>query len=204
MWTWRLPGVEYRLTGVDNDAEALRRRMDLIGDLAEAVCADLRSADLPVESYDVVHSAYALEHIDGAEQALDRMYEALRPGGLLVIKIPDRDSVYAFLARYTPHRMHVLYKRVVRRRKLAGTPGHGPYPVVYDPVVSLSGLQRWAASHELETVSIFGDNSHIEFFGRFARAADLGLQLVARASMGHLTARYSNIIAMFAKPTALA
>lgn len=82
------------------------------------------------------------------------------------MKIPDGNSVYGFITRRTPHRLHVTYKRKIRKKKLAGTPGHGTHPVVYDSVVSMSGLQRWAEDEGMETIDLFGDNSHTQFFGR--------------------------------------
>ena len=132
MWTMDLGDVRMHLTGIDDDAEALRLRVEVKKDLDEAIVGDLRTVPLADEAYDLVHSAYVLEHVHGAEQVLDRLLAALRPGGLMIIKIPDGKSVYGWMARTTPHWAHVKYKRWIRRKKLAGTPGHGPYPVVYD------------------------------------------------------------------------
>lgn len=194
MWTWDLEGIPMHLTGVDEDADALRLRVDERGDLDEWIVGDLRTVALKKQSYDVVHSAYVLEHIKGAEQVLDRMLYALRPGGLMVLRMPDGDSVYSFITRLAPHRLHVTYKRRIRRKPLAGTPGHGPYPVVYDDVVSLRGALAWAEQHGLEVIALYGDNSHLRFFGRAAKFVDLGLRCIAALSFGRLTARYSNLI----------
>lgn len=201
MWTWDLSDLEFRLTGVDTDAAALAERQATVGDLDVAVCADLRTFELDSGSFDIVHSAYVLEHIAGAEQVLLRMLDALRPGGLMVVRIPDGNSVYGFITRRTPHRLHVTYKRRVRKKNLAGTAGHGPYPVVYDEVISLCGLQKWAQNHGLETVDLFGDNSHTQFFGRLEPVCNVALKGIASLSIGRLTARYSNLIAVFRKPT---
>lgn len=94
MWSWDL-GLDFRLTGVDDDADALRLRQETTGDLTEAIVSDLRTVDLRPETYDLVHCAYVLEHVNGADQVLDRMRKALAPGGVMVLKIPDRASVYA-------------------------------------------------------------------------------------------------------------
>lgn len=169
-WSWDLEDINFHLTGIDADEEALRLRVQRQADLDEWYVGDLRSVELSPESYDVVHSAYVLEHILGAELVLERMYEALRPGGLMVIKIPDGHSVYGYLARVTPHWLHVVYKRRVRSRPLAGTPGHGPYPVVYDEVISLPGIVEWVGDHDMELVALYGENSHLHFFGRAKRS----------------------------------
>jgi SAM-dependent methyltransferase len=199
MWTWNLDGIRYHLTGVDVDADALRLRVTERGDLDEAIVGDLRTVPLPAAAYDIVHSAFVLEHVRGAEIVLDRMLASLRPGGLMVLKIPDGRSAYGFLARRTPHRLHVLYKRKIRHRPLAGTPGHGPYPVVYDAIISGPGILAWARKHDLEVLTIVGENGHLDFFGRLAPAVDLGLRGVATLSFGHLTARYANLAFAFRK-----
>jgi len=201
-WTWDLEGIPHHLTGVDADADALRLRIEERHDLDEAIVGDLRTVPLPSAAYDVVHSAFVLEHVRGAEIVLEHMLASLRPGGLMVVKIPDGRSVYGFLARRTPHRLHVLYKRKIRRKPLAGTPGHGPHPVVYDPIVSRVGILAWARKHDLELLALVGDNSHLTFFGRLAPVVDLGLRGLAALSFGYLTARYANLAFVFLKPVA--
>jgi len=204
MWTWNLDGIQRHLTGVDVDADALRIRVQERGDLDEAIVGDLVTVPLPAAAYDIVHSAFVLEHVRGAEGVLNRMVEALRPGGLMVLKIPDGRSVYGFMARCTPHRLHVLYKRKICRKPLAGTPGHGPYPVVYDAIISAPGILAWARTRELELLTVVGENGHLRLFGRLAPAVDIGLRGVAVLSFGHLTARHANLAFALRKPARLA
>src|SRR5688572_8212032 len=92
MWTWDLANVPYRLTGVDSDEVALRLRVENVGDLDEWIVGDLRTVNMPPDRYDIVHCAYVLEHVEGAELVLDRLLDTLRPGGLMVLRVPDRDS----------------------------------------------------------------------------------------------------------------
>ena len=66
-WSIRLEGINYHLTGVDADAHALELRKTVVGDLDDAIFADLRSIDLGVARFDVIYSAFVLEHIDGVE-----------------------------------------------------------------------------------------------------------------------------------------
>src|SRR6185437_11416268 len=54
--------VPYTLTGLDLDPDALAARTDL----DEAIIGDLRTAELPAHSFDVVYSAFVLEHVSGA------------------------------------------------------------------------------------------------------------------------------------------
>ena len=93
----------YKLTGVDIDKHALEHRKSAEKDLDDAIVADLRSVDLPSNAYDVIYNAYVLEHIDGAEQVLQKFLNWLKPNGALIICIPDRYSAYGFFAYHTPH-----------------------------------------------------------------------------------------------------
>jgi SAM-dependent methyltransferase len=104
---------------------------------------DLRSVSLPPRSFDVVYSAFLLEHIPNAALVLDRFVTALRPGGLLLLRIQDRDCAAALLDRKAPEPL----RRALWARLHPGEPG--PFPPVYDPLTSARGLQAYAAAHGL-------------------------------------------------------
>lgn len=72
--------------------------------------------------------------------------------------------------------------------------------MVYDNVVGLIGVSQWAASRGLNVVAVYGDNSHLLFFRRAAGVVDGGLRLIAAASLGRLTARWSNLALVLVKP----
>lgn len=201
-WTLDLNGLDYHLTGIDNNETVLRIRCEERGDLDEWICADLRTAPLTARNYDVIHSSFALEHIDGAEAVLERLVSVLKPGGLLLLRIPDRRSVYAFLTRITPHRMHVWYKRWVNHNKNAGKPGHGPWPTAYDPIICHQGISQFCRSHGLVVDTEYSDNSYLRFFGVFRGPVDAMLRLIALASFGHLTADHNNLSFVIVKPPA--
>lgn len=192
-WSLDLSGVAYRLTGLDANEHSMRMRVEEVGDLDEAIVGDLRTTELEPGGYDVVFSSFVLEHVAGAQDVLDRLVDALKPGGLLLLRIPDRDSMYGFLTRITPHRLHVTYKRRIRGKKLAGTPGRGPFPTVYDKVVSLSGITAYCRANGLTIETAYSSNHHLDFFGRLAPVVDLGLRAAAALSFGRLTADHSNL-----------
>jgi 2-polyprenyl-3-methyl-5-hydroxy-6-metoxy-1,4-benzoquinol methylase len=128
------PGARARLriTGVDYDAEALQIRRERQQDLAEAIVGDLRTVELPAGHFDVAYCAFVLEHVEGAELVLDRLLAALRPGGRLIVLVPNARSVYGWAARTFPFWAAVAYKKYVEGFADAGKPGHAPYPVVYE------------------------------------------------------------------------
>jgi SAM-dependent methyltransferase len=104
---------------------------------------DLRSVSLPPRSFDIVYCAFLLEHIHNAALVLDRFVAALRPGGLLLLRIRDRDCAAATLDRKAPEPL----RRALWARLHPDEPG--PFPAVYEPLASARGLQAYAATHGL-------------------------------------------------------
>lgn len=199
-WSLTPPSAAVHITGVDTDAEALRIRREVQGDLDEEIHGDLRTVALPAESFDVVYCSYVLEHVAGAEAVLDRFVASLRPGGRLIVRVPDGDSVYGFLTKHSPHRVHVLYKRYIERYPNAGKPGYAPYPTVYDEVVTLRGLRAWAERNGLAVLHEDGTNLYLRVFGPLRPVVSAVLHGIAALSGGRLSASHNNVCMIFQKP----
>lgn len=199
---WRLDVAPYplHLTGIDLDAEAVELRRSQQGDLDEWLVGDLRTVDLPPERADAVYCSYVLEHVRGAADVLDRFVTWVRPGGLLLLRIPDRDSVYGWATRHTPHRTHVAFRRHVIGMPGAGAPGHGPYPTVYDPVVSRRGLRSWAESRGVTVLAEHGSSVYLQRAGRFGPVLHLGVRAISAASLGRLAADHNNLLYVLRTP----
>ncbi|RBQ18703.1 methyltransferase type 12 [Spongiactinospora rosea] len=136
--------METRVTGIDEDLPALRRVVESRDDLDAFALGDLRSVPVPPRSFDVVHVEHVLERIRHAELVLDRLLNGLRPGGLLMIRLRDRESAYGFWARRVP--------AVVRRAAWRGfTPSGtvGPLPAIYEPITSRDGIRSFCLSRGL-------------------------------------------------------
>jgi SAM-dependent methyltransferase len=198
--TLGLEGMTYRLVGVDIDAESLRLRKEWWNDLDEAIHADLRKVDLPAASFDIVYSVYVLEHIAGAEAVLDRLFEWVKPGGFVVMEIPDGDSVFGWVARHTPHRLHVWYKRHVQRRPNAGRPGFGPYPTVYDDIVSRTAIIRYCERHGIDIALEHGLPIDFRKLGTWAAPARWFTGMIGWASRGRLASGHANLQYVLRKP----
>lgn len=201
-WYIDLEGVDFHLSGVDQNPDAMRIRIEKTRDLDEAIVSDLREVTLAPGHYDVVYCSFVLEHVAGAEQVLERLIGSLKPGGLLLLRIPDGDSVYGFLARYSPFWLHVQYKRRIQRNKQAGKPGHGPFPTIYDTVVSWKGMTDYCDRRGLEILDAYSSNFHLDHFRNLGPLADHGIRWVARASRGRLTADHNNLALVIRKPAA--
>ena len=197
-WSIPLDGLAYRLTGIDLDPDALQARVETVGDLDEAILGDLRTATLPEASFDVVFCAYVLEHVTDPGVVMRNFQTWLKPGGIMILRVPDRDSVYGFLSRMTPHWLHVAVYRYILGKAQAGKPGFAPYPTVYDPVVSYAGVIEYCNENNLQLVEAVG---HFRFrSGIGPRLIDLVSRLVAKLSLGRLAGYHANLTFVIETP----
>jgi SAM-dependent methyltransferase len=159
-WYFKLDHLEYEVTGVDLDSHALTHRKDEMRDLDRAIVGDLRTVGLPEAYFDVVYCSFVLEHIQHADQVLDNFVKWLKPGGILIIRVPDLRSTQTFLARHLPRWCAILYYRAAWGIKNAGAPGFAPYPAFYDEVISTAGFHHYCSSHNLVVTNEIGVGSY--------------------------------------------
>lgn len=148
-WSLDLKNVRYTLTGIDTDQNALNIRKNQSGDLETAILGDLRTANLRENAYDVIYNAYVLEHIDGAESVLKNFARWLKPSGILILLIPNRDSAKGFLTRILPFWLHIFYKKYIQGVGNAGKPGFDPFPTFFDNIVTRKGIYEFCEKHNL-------------------------------------------------------
>lgn len=199
-WLIDLAGLEYRLTGIDLDPAALELRKKRFRDLDDAICGDLCSVELPEESFDVVYSSFVLEHVPRADIALDNFVKWLRPGGILILRLPDPSAARAFLARVLPYRFHVWYFRFLYRDKNAGKPGHAPYPTFYHPVIGRERLLNFMGDRGTRVLGCYGDGFRREGSNWLQRLLLRGMvRLTALLSFGKLTADHIDLLYVASK-----
>jgi len=193
-WHLRPEGVELEITGVDLDEKALDHRKHKQKDLDKAIAGDLRTLPLPPRRFDIVYSSFVLEHIEGAERALDNMVHALRPGGLLILRVPDLGGVQTFLARRLPHWAAIAYYRHAWKIRDAGKPGFAPYPTFYDPVISEKGFQDYCRRKGLTIIEEFGVGSYSRRgTGLLSRLVPIAARLISLASLGRVHDRHVDL-----------
>lgn len=200
-WSLDLGVVNYRLTGIDLDAHALQRRVDTIGDLDEAIVGDLTvPGTIPRGRYDVIYSSFVLEHIRDAEGALTLMLDGLKPGGLLLLRIPDRDSVYGWTARHTPFLAHVAYYRYFLGLADTGKPGHPPYRTYYAPLISRAGMQDFCDRHGCSILEERGHTYYVRGTSTRVRITRAYAKALWASSLGALAWRHNNLTYAIRKP----
>ena len=199
-WTLSLDGIAYSLTGIDLDEAALSLRKQKYDDLDNAIVGDLTTASFSDNSFHVIYNAYVLEHVHDAHAVLENFTRWLKPGGLMILKIPDRYSVYGFLARHTPHWSHVFYYRYVKGIKTAGLPGHAPYPVTYDPLLSCAGLEQYCQQHGLRICQGYRKNNYLRKKTMRTWLVRMAAQCFSLAALGYLQWRHNDLILVLQKP----
>jgi SAM-dependent methyltransferase len=188
----RAAGCDVAVSLIDDNHPAARATVVAHQELGACQLGDLRMAPLVPRSVDIVHCARLLERISHAELVLDRLVEALKPGGLLLLQTGDRDCAAGFLDRVLPRPLRAL----VWRSQKPGQPG--PYPAVYEHLASERGIQSYVlrrglviAQRQLLT-PLAGSG--------WAAPALLAGRIAARLSRGRLTSAHDELRYVIRKP----
>jgi hypothetical protein len=134
---------------------------------------------------------------------LERFVVWLRPGGIIIIRVPDRDSVKGLITRLTPHWFHIWYYRFVRGYKSAGQPGHAPYRTFYDPVVSRAGMHAFATQHSLVIEAEYGSGESVRGNRPVQFAIRALTRLVSLLTLGRFSDRHCNLTFIMRLPSRL-
>ena len=137
-----------RIMGLDTSADALAKNRYI----DTGIVGDIETYPLPEEGFDVVLCWTVLEHLANPRAALANMARALRPGGLLVVAIPNVWSLKGLVTKLTPHGFHVWAYRRIWGYAEAGTPGFGPYRTHLNRDIAPERLTRLAREDGLERV----------------------------------------------------
>jgi SAM-dependent methyltransferase len=188
----RAAGCDLTVSLIDDDVRPARATVTARYDLITCTLCDLRMAPLVSRSFDIVHCALLLERISHAELVLDRLTEALKPGGLLLLQTGDRDCAAGFLDRVLPRPL----RATVWRKLKPGAPG--PYPAVYERLVSQRGVESYVLRRGLVIAQRQALNLRA---GRRKRSGLLlATRVTARLSRGRLTVAHDELRYVIRKP----
>lgn len=114
-----------RLVGSEIHASALPHASRRLGERAELYQMDARHLPF-AEEFDLVCAFDVIEHIDEDEAVLAEMHRALRPGGTVMLAVPQHPFLWSGADDYGHH------KRRYRRRELAGKCRAAGFAVIRD------------------------------------------------------------------------
>jgi SAM-dependent methyltransferase len=192
-WPLDLKDIQFTLTGNDIGKDVLDLRKAKHNDLNEMIVGDLRFLDIENNRYDVIYNSYVLEHIDGAELVLENFSNWLKPGGLLILRIPDRNSVRGFVARVTPFWFHMFYVKYIVGLRDAGKTGFGPFPTFYDPIVSRIGIHQFCGNKRFIIKEEYGHGSYRDTRGIAGLVIGLLARTISLLSLGKLKWKYADL-----------
>jgi SAM-dependent methyltransferase len=187
-------GVRLSVSMVDEDSEVARAAIARHQRLADAILGDLRNVPFPPRGYDIVQCSGLLSRIEHADLVLDRLTGAVKPGGLLLLRFRDRDSVAGFLDRVLP----APVRRALWRKRRPGEPG--PHVPVYERLSSARGIQAYALLHGLVVAERGALGGLAGGLPRSPYGYLAAQKIVARLSGGRLTAAHEDLLYVIRKP----
>jgi SAM-dependent methyltransferase len=115
-------GIAKFVAGIDPEKEVLNNPY-----LDEAKQIDLKNNIIPYEnnSFDLVFSDNVMEHVQNPSIVFSEISRVLKPGGLFLLKTPNKWHYMPIIARLTPTWFHKFYN------KLRGRKSFDTYPTAY-------------------------------------------------------------------------
>jgi SAM-dependent methyltransferase len=139
-------GPRARVVGIDVSGRQLARHPEL----DERILGDIQTHRFEPDTFDIVVCWDVLEHLPQPQRAVANLAATLRPGGLLVLALPNVLSLKGLVTKFTPHRFHVWVYRHVFGLHDAGTDDHPPFPTRLRFSVAPASLRALAVRLGLE------------------------------------------------------
>ena len=118
-----LEGVRRRyprlmVAGSDADAETIERVMRRVPDalVFQGLAADLSFRD----QFDIVTALDVIEHIDDDREALASMRRTLKPGGLLIVTVPQHPALWSEVDDFSRHRRRYTRRELIEKVRTSG------------------------------------------------------------------------------------
>jgi SAM-dependent methyltransferase len=188
-------GFEVSVTVVDDDTpltKTILHETDTAYD--DVLTGDLRTLGLPPRAFDVVYCANLLERIRHVEVVLDHLVAALKPGGLLMIRVGDRRAASALLDRRLPA---MVRKRLWRDRH-SDLPG--PFPAIYEKMVSEHGINAYALMRGLVVAQHAVEPAPRGKPTRLSSSVRITCTVISRLTRGRFDADHDELLYVIRKP----
>jgi SAM-dependent methyltransferase len=188
--------VEVSVRSIDQDHPLTRKAAAAAGHgtPSPVVLGDLRTIPLPAREFGVVYCAHLLDRIPHAELVLDRLVAALQPGGLLLLRLRDRESAAGLLDRILPLAARRAIWHWLRPQQA------GPFPAVYEPLLSAAGVHSYVLSRGLVIAERQALRDRPRRPSRPAWGAPLACRLIAALSRGRRADDHDDLLYVIRKP----
>jgi SAM-dependent methyltransferase len=136
----RFPSAVH-IVGIDISKEQLEKNTEV----QEKILGDIQEYMLPTEQFDVAVCWMVLEHLSKPKDALLNMFQSLKPGGLLVVAIPNLLSFKGIITKVTPFWFHILFYRFMKYKSR-------PFPTFLRVAIVPKKMMRLAEDHGFSVV----------------------------------------------------
>jgi SAM-dependent methyltransferase len=143
-------GTQARLVGIDISEKQLERN----NLLHEKILGDIQRYEFPPETFDVIICWDVLEHLPQPEMAMLGFSRAIKPGGLVILKLPNVLSLKGLVTKFMPHTVHVLAYRYFYGDKNAGKNDSVPFKTYLRFRISANALQKQGAQLGLRSAYV--------------------------------------------------
>ncbi|MBU8870003.1 MAG: class I SAM-dependent methyltransferase [Gemmatimonadales bacterium] len=127
-----------RIAGLDISSDQLKRNTYA----HEKFLGDVQTYE-SVRQFDVVVSIFVLEHLNDPQAALANMLAWTKPGGLLILAVPNVLSVKGLVTKFTPFWFHHLAYKIIYRSE------YSIFPTTMKFCIAPKALKRFFAGHEI-------------------------------------------------------
>ena len=141
-------GGQVRVVGIDISEKQLARNAML----HEKIAGDIQNYEFPPGSFDAIICWDVLEHLSRPELALRQFAHAIKPAGLIILKLPNVLSLKGLVTKFLPHTLHVLAYRHFHSKKTAGKNDTAPFKTYLRFCISAGAIRKQGAQLGLQTV----------------------------------------------------
>jgi len=99
--------------GIDPDKRVLDRNQII----KNKVCGDAYSLPFPDDFFDLVVSAFVIEHLENPTKAFKEFYRVLKPNGKVVFLTPNTWNYNVWIIRLIPEKFHDFFTRKLYARQ---------------------------------------------------------------------------------------
>lgn len=190
-------GFRVSVTVTDEDTPLTRQVLDATYetyDYDDIIVGDLRTIAVPQRAFDIVYCAGLLERVINVELVLDRLTGALKPGGLMMIRMGDRRAASALLDRVLPD----MTRRRVWRALHPGAPG--PFPAVYEKSVCDHGIGSYALARGLVIMGHTAEPTLKANPARLSSTVRTACSVISRLTRGRYSGEHDELLYLIRKP----
>ncbi|MBO0822173.1 MAG: methyltransferase domain-containing protein [Nocardiopsaceae bacterium] len=188
-------GFRVSVTVADEDTPLTRQVLDATSEsYDDVITGDLRTIAVAQRSFDIVYCAGLLERVQHVELVLDHLTGALKPGGLLLLRMGDRRAASALLDRMLPD----LARRRLWRGLHPGLPG--PFPAVYEKPVCQDGISSYSLMRGLVVAQHSAEPTLKANPAQLSSTVRTACSVISRLTRGRYSGDHDELLYVIRKP----